>query len=47
MNFVLNGSVSESKETYLVVRSTKDKNNEVQRIIPFTVDIAFSADFDF
>lgn len=46
-NFVLEGSVSEQKEVFLVIQSAKDSDKEVQRIIPFKVSIAFSADFDF
>ncbi len=46
-NFVLNGSASEKKGVYLVIKFKGDRENEAQRIIPFSVGIAFTADFDF
>ena len=46
-NFVLKGSASEKKEVYLVIKAKEDGENEAQRIIPVSVGIAFTADFDF
>ena len=46
-NFVLNGSASEKKGVYLIIKFKGDRENEAQRIIPFSVGIAFTADFDF
>lgn len=45
-NFVLNGSISEKKEAFLIIQNSQDDEYEALRIIPFTVDIAFAADFD-
>lgn len=46
-NFVLNGSASEKKEVYLVIKEKSNADNEALRIIPVEVAIAFSGDFDF
>ena len=46
-NFILNGSASEKKEVYLVIRAKEDSEMEAQRIIPIALDISFAGDFDF
>ena len=46
INFVLNGATSEKKKIYLVVRTDNCNENVAQRVIPFDVNISFSADFD-
>ena len=45
-NFVLEAKASEKKCAFLVIKAKEDKEDEVQRIVPVDIEIAFSADFD-
>ena len=47
MTFTLNPKVSSGKECYLAVQSINDNVDELQQMIPFKVNVAFSSDFDF
>lgn len=47
VTFTLNPKTSAGKECYLAVQSINDNVDELQQMIPFKVNIAFSSDFDF
>ncbi len=44
--FVLNGKASEENEVYLAIKYQGDAEEELQRIIPFSVNISFTGDFE-
>jgi hypothetical protein len=45
--FALNPKASSCKVCMLALQSSKDKPDELQQLIPFSVNISFTADFDF
>lgn len=46
-SFTLHSEASEQKECYLYIRSALDSEHEIQQKIPFSINMAFTADFGF
>ena len=44
--FILNGNMGDKKEVFLVISLVGAKENEALRIIPFEMNVTFSADFN-
>ena len=46
-NFSLESRMSQQKKAYLIMRSSKDSVNEIQKKIAFDIEMLFDSDFGF
>ena len=45
--FTLMSKASQMEQCFLALKSVKDKDDELQQLIPFDIKISFVAEFDF